>query len=145
MDRTGDALTPARRLTDFLRTDIAVGMFRTPWSDQPAISFVGPRPLRYTVNRGENMELGSLPTEAERTLKQAFGPDLDRAAIEALAIEGYRTAKLTAGEVARVLGLDTSIEAQAWLAGHGVAHNYSLEDLESDRASLAGYFPEMAR
>ena len=40
----------------------------------------------------------NLPLDASQTLQRAFGPDLDRAAVEALAIEGYRTAKLTAGE-----------------------------------------------
>lgn len=86
----------------------------------------------------------NLPSDASQTLKRAFGPDLDRAAVEALAIEGYRTGRLTAGEVARILGLETSIAAQAWLSQHGVEHNYSLDDLEADRAALAKRFPEMA-
>lgn len=81
----------------------------------------------------------------EQTLTQAFGGDLSRAALEALAIEGYRSAKLTSGEVAKVLDLATSIEAQAWLGRHGVKLNYSSDDLESDRAALAKHFPEMAR
>ena len=59
-----------------------------------------------------------LPNEASETLQRAFGPNLDRAALEALAIEGYRAAKLTAGEVAHVLGLGTSLAAQKWLADH---------------------------
>lgn len=78
----------------------------------------------------------ALSQEAQAALQQAFGPDLQRAALEALAIEGYRTGRLTAGEVARILGLETSISAQAWLAEQGVDHNYSLDDLESDRAAL---------
>jgi predicted HTH domain antitoxin len=87
----------------------------------------------------------NLTVDASRTLQRAFGPDLDRAAVEALAIEGYRTGKLTAGEVARILGLETSIAGQAWLAEHGVELNYSVEDLQADRESLARHFPEMAR
>jgi len=86
----------------------------------------------------------SLPGETEKTLQRAFGPDLDRAALEALAIEGYRTAKLTAGEVARILGLGTSLAAQTWLAHRGIPLNYSLEDLEADRAALARLFRESA-
>jgi predicted HTH domain antitoxin len=86
----------------------------------------------------------NLPLDATETLQRAFGPDLDRAAVEALAIEGYRTAKLTAGEVARILGLDTSLAAQSWLAQHGVELNYSAEDLQADRESLSKHFPEMA-
>jgi predicted HTH domain antitoxin len=85
-----------------------------------------------------------LPTDASSVLKRAFGPNLDRAAVEALAVEGYRTGKLTAGEVARILGLETSIAAQAWLSERGVELNYSLEDLDADRQALAERFPEMA-
>jgi hypothetical protein len=70
-------------------------------------------------------------------LRRAFGDHLERAALEALAIDGYRTAKLTAGGVASLLGLDTSIQAHQWLAQHGVALNNSAEDLEAARASLA--------
>lgn len=87
----------------------------------------------------------SYSSSVEQTLTKAFGSDLKRVALEALAIEGYRSAKLTAGEVAKILGLATSIEAQAWLGQHGVSLNYSSDDLESDRAALAKHFPEMAQ
>lgn len=87
----------------------------------------------------------TISADIERTLESAFGPELERAALEALAIEGYRTARLTAGEVAKVLGLETSIQAQAWLARRGVEANYSLEDLVADRVSLAKLFPEMTK
>lgn len=87
----------------------------------------------------------NVPPSVEQTLQRAFGQDLKQAALEALAIEGYRTAKLSAGEVAGVLGLATSIEAQQWLAHHGVPLNYALDDLEVDRVSLSKRFPEMAR
>jgi len=84
-----------------------------------------------------------LPSEASRTLERAFGGNLDRAALEALAIEGYRTAKLSAGEVARVLGLETSLAAQKWLTEHGVDANYSMDDLERDREALIKLFPDL--
>lgn len=84
-----------------------------------------------------------LTFEASETLRRAFGPDLDRAAVEALAIEGYRTAKLSAGEVARILGLETSLAASAWLSQHGIELNYTLDDLNDDRKSLAARFPEI--
>jgi hypothetical protein len=83
-----------------------------------------------------------LPDEASQTFERAFGRDLDRAALEALAIEGYRAAKLTAGEVAHVLGLETSLAAQKWLAEHGVGQNYSLDDLRADREDLLKHFPD---
>ena len=80
-----------------------------------------------------------LPREASRTLERAFGGNLDRAALEALAIEGYRM--LSASEVARVLGLETSLAAQKWLTEHGVEANSSLDDLERDRETLIKLFP----
>ena len=84
-----------------------------------------------------------LPNEASETLERAFGPNLDRAALEALAIEGYRAAKLTVGEVAHVLGHETSLSAQKWLADHGVEANYSIEDLHTDRETLSRLFPDI--
>ena len=89
------------------------------------------------------MSILHLPNEASENLDRAFGPNLDRAALEALAIEGYRAAKLTAGEVAHVLGLETSLAAQTWLAAHGVEANYSIEDLRVDRENLSRLFPDM--
>jgi predicted HTH domain antitoxin len=58
-------------------------------------------------------------------------------ALEASTIEGYRTAKLSAGEVAEILRLATSLEALDWLGRRGIALNYSREDYESDRNTLA--------
>ncbi len=83
----------------------------------------------------------NVPSSIEPTLRRAFGDDLDRAALEALAIEGYRSAKLTAGEVATLLGLETSIQAQDWLARRGIALNYALDDLQADREALSRLFP----
>jgi predicted HTH domain antitoxin len=84
-----------------------------------------------------------LPETTERMLEQAFGTDLNRAALEALAIEGYRTAKLSVGEVGLILDMGT-IEAQAWLIKRGVPMNYSLDDLTADRKTLSGLFPEIS-
>ena len=85
----------------------------------------------------------NVPVDASETLRRAFGTDLDRAALEALAIEGYRTARLTAGEVARVLGLETSIAAQAWLAQHAIEPNYGIDDFKADIEDLSKHFPEL--
>jgi len=86
-----------------------------------------------------------LPDEASQTLERAFGHDLNRAALEALALEGYRSARLTAGEVAHILRLETSLSAQRWLAEHGVEPNYSLDDLRADREDLFKLFPDIGR
>lgn len=80
----------------------------------------------------------SIPEGVEADLRRQLG-DLGQAAKEALAIEGYRNARLSVGQVARMLGMGV-VEAQAWLSTRGVPLNYSLEDLEEDRKTLAGLF-----
>jgi len=77
-----------------------------------------------------------LPPEVEETFRQALGPNVERAALEALIVEGYRTAKLSTGDIADILGFETRLEAEQWLASRGMHLNYSLEDLEDDRATL---------
>jgi predicted HTH domain antitoxin len=62
----------------------------------------------------------------------AAGKDPARAALEALAIEGYRTQRLSENEVRVMLGFETRMEVHALLAEHNVCLHYSLEDLETD-------------
>jgi hypothetical protein len=61
--------------------------------------------------------------------------DLCRAALEALALEGYRTERLSESEVRRLLGFETRMEVHAFLKEHGAYMHYSLADLEHDRES----------
>ena len=78
----------------------------------------------------------NIPEQAKETLQQAFGENLGCAAIEALAIEGYRSGKLSNYEVQTLLGLEDRWHTQSWLGQHGVNENYTLEDLEADRQTL---------
>lgn len=78
----------------------------------------------------------NIPARAEAALRDAWGDELDRAAFEALAIESYRSARLSAGELAEMLGLSSSIEAVAWLSRRKVPVNYDTDDLEADRRTL---------
>jgi hypothetical protein len=64
------------------------------------------------------------------------GPDVPRAVLEALALEGYRSRRLSESQVRRLLGLDTRIQVHAFLKRHGVPLNYTVEDLEKDLLSL---------
>jgi predicted HTH domain antitoxin len=82
-----------------------------------------------------------IPERIREELASRFG-DLGQAAKEALAIEGYRTGKLSVGQVAEILGMGV-IEAQSWLGSRGIPVNYAVEDLEADRETLARLFPEM--
>lgn len=61
-------------------------------------------------------------------------PDPGREALEALAIEGYRSEKLTHHQAARLLGLNR-FEFDGFLKDRNIYdHAYSIEDLERDLA-----------
>ena len=65
------------------------------------------------------------------------GQDPARAALEAVAIEGYRSGALSAYQTRRLLGFETRYELDGFLKAHSVwEHAYSLEDLEQDRQTL---------
>ena len=59
-----------------------------------------------------------LDPQIQRELEVAFGRELGRTALEALIAEGYRTAKLTRGQVQRLLGMGDRWAAEAWLKEH---------------------------
>jgi hypothetical protein len=65
------------------------------------------------------------------------GPDPARAALEALAIEGYRTGSLTPLQTRILLGFETRYEFETFLNEHQVwEHAYSLKELEQDRQTM---------
>ncbi|MEO8989388.1 MAG: UPF0175 family protein [Acidobacteriaceae bacterium] len=63
----------------------------------------------------------------------AAGKDPARTALEALALEGYRSGQFSESVVRRLLGFDTRLEVHAFLADHDVPLNYSLEDWQHDK------------
>jgi hypothetical protein len=66
----------------------------------------------------------------------AAGKDPARAALEALAVEGYRAGRLSENEVRVMLGYETRMQVHALLKEHDVYLNYSMSDIEQDiRAS----------
>lgn len=62
--------------------------------------------------------------------------DLSRTALEAIALEGYRSDRLTGFQVMEMLGLETRLELDAFLKAHRIDLEYSFEDLERERADL---------
>lgn len=78
-----------------------------------------------------NLEL-QIPDEVAHLLTSEYA-DLPRAAVEALALEGYRSRRLSEGQVRQVLGLSSRLQVHAFLKEHGVHLHYSLDDLEQDR------------
>lgn len=63
----------------------------------------------------------------------AAGMDPARAALEALALEGYRSERLTIAEIRRLLGFDTRMQVDAFLKEHGAFLQYTEDDLQHDR------------
>jgi hypothetical protein len=74
----------------------------------------------------------NLPDELS-TVLAASGPDLSRAACEAIALEAYRENKLSTAQLRRVLGYHTRAQVHAFLKQHGVYSRYGVPDLEHDR------------
>jgi hypothetical protein len=64
-------------------------------------------------------------------------PDPARAALEAFAIEGYRSGALSAYQTRILLGFQARDELDGFLKKHEVwEHAYNLDDLERDRAGF---------
>ncbi|HEY3836248.1 MAG TPA: UPF0175 family protein [Bryobacteraceae bacterium] len=60
------------------------------------------------------------------------GQDPSRAVLEAVALEGYRSDRLSEEEVRRLLGFETRYEVDGFLKEHHANPHYTLEDLEND-------------
>lgn len=75
-----------------------------------------------------------LPDDISAALEGRW-PDLPRQALEALAVEGYRTGALTEGQVRRLLRLETRFDVHCLLKDHRVPLHYTEADLEDDLAT----------
>lgn len=63
-------------------------------------------------------------------------PDLPRRMLEAFAVEGYRDGTLTKVQVRLLLGFETRVETEDFLAAHGVWPNPSVEDVVAGAKAL---------
>ena len=75
-----------------------------------------------------------LPSDIEANLRQRWN-DLPRHALEALAVDGYRSRVLSRAQVRRMLGFETREQVDAFMAVAGVPFDYSIEDFEHDAAT----------
>ena len=66
----------------------------------------------------------------------ASGGDLSRRALEALALEEFRSGRITTSELRRLLGFGTRYRLDGFLKSHGVYEDYTVEDFERDREAL---------
>ena len=76
----------------------------------------------------------NIPDELARQVTPE-GQDPARVALEALALEGYRTELFSESAVRQMLGFQTRMEVHAFLKQHRVYLHYDLTDLEQDRAT----------
>lgn len=76
-----------------------------------------------------------IPDEIAAQLK-AYGQDISQAALEALALDGYRRGMLTQLQVGQLLGI-SRIEAQDFLARHVDLYDYEPSELQREADALA--------
>ena len=62
--------------------------------------------------------------------------DIERRALEALALEEFRAGHLTKPELRRLLGFGTRMKLDEFLKAHDIFESYTLEDLERERSDL---------
>jgi predicted HTH domain antitoxin len=78
--------------------------------------------------------------EVPEDIARALAPgqtSLDRAALESLAIEGYRSGLLGESQVMRLLQLPSRFAVHDWLRERQVPYRYTEADLSDDLADLA--------
>jgi len=68
--------------------------------------------------------------------------ELERRALEALALEEFKLGHLTRPELRRLLGFGTRAKLDEFLTAHEVFGTYTAEDLERDRQGLAAIVPD---
>jgi hypothetical protein len=71
----------------------------------------------------------NIPADVQKSLEDAFGADLSRTALEALAAEGYGTGKLSRHQIQTLLNLPDRWSAEAWLHAHSAHAPITLEDV----------------
>ncbi len=62
--------------------------------------------------------------------------DLERQALEALVLEGFRAGRISKDELARVLGIEGLDQIDGFLKGHDVYEPCTVEDVERDVETL---------
>jgi hypothetical protein len=62
--------------------------------------------------------------------------DLSRRALEALALEEFKSGRITKPELRRLLGFGTRYQLDGFLKAHSVYEDFTIEDFERDVADL---------
>jgi predicted HTH domain antitoxin len=77
-----------------------------------------------------------LPDNAVGQLAEE-GRDLSRVALEALAIDAYRTNRITTHVLCQLLEIPSRYELDGFLKRHGVPLEYSIDDFDRESATSA--------
>ncbi|MCU0751510.1 MAG: UPF0175 family protein [Akkermansiaceae bacterium] len=77
-----------------------------------------------------------IPDEIAESLGGSSGA-LTRAALEALAVEGYRSGALTTKQVRLLLGHASRFETEDFLSAHGVWPGITADDAAADSRALS--------
>lgn len=72
--------------------------------------------------------------DAVGSLLFASGQEPTRAVLEAIALEGYRSERLTEWDVRELLGFETRMQVHEFLKQHEAFLHYTVEDLRHDGA-----------
>jgi hypothetical protein len=76
-----------------------------------------------------------IPDDLARSMS-ASGGDLSRRALEALALEEFKSGHITKPELRRLLGFGTRYRLDGFLKSHDVYEDYTMEDFDRDRDAL---------
>jgi hypothetical protein len=76
-----------------------------------------------------------IPDDVAKRLSEK-GDDLTRRALEAFVAEEHRQGRLNKPDLRRLLGFQTSDQIDTFLRPHEVWIDYTIEDLERERAGL---------
>ncbi len=76
-----------------------------------------------------------IPETAAPALRDSYG-ELSRALIESLAVEGYRSGRISLHTVGQMLGHDSRWPTQDFLAEHNAWPAQSVEEFEKELAGL---------
>ncbi len=62
----------------------------------------------------------------------ANGENIEREVLEATALEGYRSGKLSQAQLRRMLGFETDMQTDTFLKEHEVYLEYDLDDIKRE-------------
>ncbi len=82
-----------------------------------------------------------IPEDVARQMEAKWG-NLRQRTLETLAVEGYRSGVITAGQVRRMLNLSCRYEVDGFLKERGAYLDYTEADLEQDIQVLNKLMPK---